>query len=194
MLVGTVGMRCRFINLWTCCDAHRKTELVLANERSLYCLQRCTRFRQLTSSFSHSIQDVFTGLSSPSWWTSLQTSLIFVSTPTPHVSCKHKAQLHTDGSQGLHATPPYVSSPLPPLTFPANTRFNCIQTDHKAVMSRIEKSLHALHDARLARPTPLPTATPPTPSSIGGDSAAAASMSLAPIAKVNQVRTAQQGI
>ncbi|CAM9124959.1 unnamed protein product, partial [Ectocarpus sp. 12 AP-2014] len=72
-------------------------------------------------------------------------------------------------------------------------RFNCIQTDHKAVMSRIEKSLHALHDARLARPTPLPTAssvtaaTPPTPSLVGGDSAAAASMSLAPIAKVNQV-------
>ncbi|CBN80120.1 conserved unknown protein [Ectocarpus siliculosus] len=72
-------------------------------------------------------------------------------------------------------------------------RFNCIQTDHKAVMSRIEKSLHALHDARLARPTPLPAAssvtaaTPPTPSLVGGDSAAAASMSLAPIAKVNQV-------
>ncbi|CAN0149107.1 unnamed protein product, partial [Ectocarpus fasciculatus] len=75
-------------------------------------------------------------------------------------------------------------------------RFNCIQTDHKAVMSRIEKSLHALHDARLARPSPLPTAsssvtaaTPPTSSSslAGGDSAATASMSLAPIAKVNQV-------
>ncbi|CAB1120204.1 unnamed protein product [Ectocarpus sp. CCAP 1310/34] len=73
-------------------------------------------------------------------------------------------------------------------------RFNCIQTDHKAVMSRIEKSLHALHDARLARPTPLPTAfsvtaaTPPASSLIGMDSAAAAAdMSLAPIAKVNQV-------
>ncbi|CAM9092208.1 unnamed protein product [Ectocarpus sp. 4 AP-2014] len=80
-------------------------------------------------------------------------------------------------------------------------RFNCIQTDHKAVMSRIEKSLHALHDARLARPTPLPTAssvtaaTPPASSLIGRDSAAAAaSMSLAPIAKVNQVKTSQQGI
>eukprot|EP00752_Nemacystus_decipiens_P014727 g13116.t1 len=68
-------------------------------------------------------------------------------------------------------------------------RFNCIQTDHKAVMSKLEKSLHVLHAARSARPTPTPSAARPSsspahalaaPSALAGDS-------LVPIAKVNEV-------
>lgn len=134
MLAGTVGMRCRFISLWTCCDVHRKTELVILfgySERSLIVLSPTmysTRFQHLTSLltlhpcffrplYTVMVKSLFklpSSLSLPPPRTfpantgstasrritrpSSQTSLLSVSTPTPHVFCKHKVQLHPDGS------------------------------------------------------------------------------------------------
>lgn len=92
-----------------------------------------------------------------------------------------------------HAAPPAPAHPSP--------RLNCIQTDHKAVMAKMEKSLHALHEARaLARAaaaTASPTAAPPSSSSSAPAPRSASStaagtpptLSLVPIAKVNQVCT-----
>lgn len=41
-------------------------------------------------------------------------------------------------------------------TAPFYFRLNCIQTDHKAVMTKLEKSLHALHEVMLQQASVCP--------------------------------------